>query len=91
MRVIYRFFILALTLLFVACNINNDVPFPIVLGQITEFEVEGECSADGGNINYSKIDNESRTVTLYVNDRKVYDIVDEITNEAFTSSEVLIL
>ena len=68
MRVIFRFSILALTFLFVACNINNDVPFPIVLGQFTEFEVEGECPADGGNINYSKIDNELRTVTLYVND-----------------------
>ena len=68
MKVIYRFCLSALTLLLVACNINNDVPYPIVLGQITEFEVEGECSADGENINYSKIDNELRTVTLYVND-----------------------
>lgn len=52
----------------VACDIKDDFPYPIVYGQITEFEVEGQCGADGSS-NYSTIiDKENRTITLYVND-----------------------
>lgn len=51
-----------------ACDIKNDIPYPIVHGQITEFEVEGQCGADGsGNIT-TTIDKEKRQITLYVND-----------------------
>lgn len=51
-----------------ACDISDDVPYPIVNGQITEFEVEGQCGPNGES-NYSAvIDKTMRTVTLYVAD-----------------------
>ena len=38
---------MAVAFVFAACDIKDDVPYPIVYGQITEFEVEGQCGADG--------------------------------------------
>lgn len=61
-------YFVTILLFVVACDIKDDIPYPIVYGQITEFEVEGQCGADGGS-NYSTvIDKEARTITLYVND-----------------------
>lgn len=55
-------------LLVVSCDIKDDIPYPIVHGQITEFEVEGQCGADG-TPNYStSIDKEARKITLFVCD-----------------------
>ena len=33
---------LALTIFMAACDIKDDIPYAIVHGQITEFEVEGQ-------------------------------------------------
>lgn len=52
----------------VSCGINDDVAYPIVHGQITEFEVEGQCGADGGSNYTTVIDKDERKVTLYVCD-----------------------
>ena len=37
---------IAVSLWFVACDIKEDFPNPIILGQITDFQVEGQCTAD---------------------------------------------
>ena len=49
MRMLKKTFWIYITLLLVACDITNDFPYPIVQGQITAFEVEGQCAADGGH------------------------------------------
>lgn len=59
---------MAVAFVFAACDIKDDVPYPIVYGQITEFEVEGQCGADGSAGASAVIDKASRTVTLYVSD-----------------------
>lgn len=68
MKIMHRLSWLVITLLFTACSIKDDFPYPIVQGQITDFEVEGQCAIDGGNNYSATIDNTARTVTLYVND-----------------------
>lgn len=59
---------LSLTLLLVTCDIKNDFPYPIVQGQITAFEVEGQCGKDGSEDYVTEIDPIGRTVTVYVAD-----------------------
>ena len=59
---------IAVSLGFVACDIKEDFPNPVVLGQIIDFQVEGQCSADGKSGYAATIDKEAHTVTLYVND-----------------------
>ena len=69
MRMLKKTIWISITLLLAACDIKNDFPFPIVRGQITEFEVEGQCAADGSRSNYAtEIDPIARTVTLYICD-----------------------
>ena len=68
MRMQKRTLWILITLLLVACDIKNDFPYPIVQGQITEFEVEGQCAADGSSDYTTAIDLATRTVTLYVCD-----------------------
>lgn len=50
------------------CKIENDIPYPIVEGNITAFEVEGQrAGEEGGNVQ-ATISTQNRTVTLYVDD-----------------------
>ena len=50
------------------CKIENDIPYPIVEGNITAFEVEGQrAGEEGGNVQ-AAISTQNRTVTLYVDD-----------------------
>ena len=51
-----------------ACEVPNDIPYPIVEGRITAFEVEGQCGVSGKDKGSATIDKESRTVSLYVCD-----------------------
>ena len=51
-----------------ACKIENDIPYPIVEGNIESFEVEGQCAAPGGTGSAAQINTSGRTVTLYVDD-----------------------
>ena len=51
-----------------ACKIENDIPYPIVEGNIESFEVEGQCAAPGGTGSAAQINTSDRTVTLYVDD-----------------------
>lgn len=59
---------ITIALVFVSCDIKDEVPYPIVYGQITEFEVEGQCGADGTAGGVATIDKTARTVTVYVSD-----------------------
>lgn len=54
--------------MFVACDIKDDFPDPVVLGQFVDFQVEGQCSVDGKSSTSCVIDKGAQTVTLYVND-----------------------
>lgn len=51
-----------------ACKIENDIPYPIVEGNIESFAVEGQCAAPDGSGNQAVISTSNRTVTLYVDD-----------------------
>lgn len=51
-----------------ACEVSDDIPYPIVYGQIQELEVEGQCNADGGADYATVFDKDAREVTLYVSD-----------------------
>ena len=59
---------ITIALVFVSCDIKDEVPYPIVYGQITEFEVEGQCGADRSAGGAAAIDKTARTVTVYVSD-----------------------
>ena len=61
-------YLFAVCLALVSCDVKNNLPYPIVHGQITEFEVEGQCGPDGSASFSSSIDKETRSITLYVND-----------------------
>lgn len=60
---------LACSLFMVSCAIENDIPYPLVEGAISEIAVEGlRASEDGTVASGVDIDNQKHTVTLYVND-----------------------
>lgn len=50
------------------CAIVDDIPFPLVEGSITSFEVEGQSDAAGTGVAAALIDNDKRTIQLYVDD-----------------------
>lgn len=59
---------LSLLLCLTRCAVIDDIPLPIVSGTITAFEVEGQCDATGSGYAAATIDNETRTIHLYVSD-----------------------
>ena len=59
---------LLLVLLVASCAIENDIPYPVVNGSITDIRVEGQRPPDGSSDTSAIIDAASKTVTLYVND-----------------------
>lgn len=69
-----------------SCAIKDDIPYPIVEGAITAFEVEGQCDAEGNEGGTAEINQDARTVRVYVND--LVDVSDlrikrlEVTNDA---------
>lgn len=60
--------LLLLCCILLGCKIENDIPFPIVEGIITAFEVEGMCSEDGMSEGKATIDKSNRKIDLYVDD-----------------------
>ena len=68
MKILQRCVWLALTLLLATCDIKNEIPYPIVQGLISEFEVEGQCDVNGSPSSSAVINSSARTITLYVND-----------------------
>ncbi|WP_294078786.1 PCMD domain-containing protein [Proteiniphilum sp. UBA5384] len=64
-KIIYTLFCL---LAVAGCKIENDIPYPIVEGNILSMEVEGQrASSEGENVQ-AVIDKKNRTVQLYVDD-----------------------
>lgn len=53
--------------LFFSC-IKNDIPFPYQAGDILSIEVEGQRGSQEGESSSATIDNQKRTVSLFVND-----------------------
>ena len=51
-----------------SCKIENDIPYPIVEANITGFEVEGQRAQEAGGNVQATINQQNRTVTLYVDD-----------------------
>lgn len=50
------------------CAIDNDIPYPIIEGNILSFEVEGQRASASGGAAAATIDKTNRKVTLYVDD-----------------------
>lgn len=51
------------------CAIENDIPYPLIEGGISEIVVEGLCPSEDGTVSSGvDINKENRSVTLYVND-----------------------
>ena len=51
-----------------SCKIENDIPYPIVEANITGLEVEGQRAQEAGGNVQATINQQNRTVTLYVDD-----------------------
>lgn len=64
-KVLYFIFF---ALSFFSCAIENDIPYPILDGSITEFEVEGQTAAQGSSDSKAVIDKTKRTVSVVVDD-----------------------
>lgn len=65
-KILYSIFALSLL---ASCAIENDIPYPQIVGSITAFEVEGQRSPeDNEGTTAAVIDANARTVTVYVND-----------------------
>ncbi|WP_300725170.1 PCMD domain-containing protein [uncultured Bacteroides sp.] len=60
-------YILLFPLALSGCKIDNDIPYPLIEGNIESFEVEGQCAGPSGN-SQASINTTDKTVTLYVDD-----------------------
>ena len=58
---------IATTILF-SCDINDEIPYPIVYGNISEFVVDGQCTTNGQPTETATIDKNNRTITINVAD-----------------------
>ena len=72
-----------------SCAIKDDIPYPIVESAITTFEVDGQCDAEGNEGGTAVIDNNTRTVKVYVND--LVDISNLKVKRMEVSNEALII
>lgn len=52
----------------VSCEIVNDIPYPVLEGAITAFEVDGMCDETGMAAGKASIDKTKHTVTVNVDD-----------------------
>ena len=77
---------LTLTICLAGCSIEDDIPYPTIVPDITAFTVEGLCDASGEGEGTAEIDNKKRTIHLYVNDmvdiRHLRITHVEVTNDA---------
>lgn len=65
-KILYSIFALSFL---ASCAIENDIPYPQIVGSITAFEVEGQRGPeDNEGTTAAVIDANARTVTVYVND-----------------------
>lgn len=65
-KILYSIFALSFL---ASCAIENDIPYPQIVGSITAFEVEGQRGPEDNEGSMAAvIDANARTVTVYVND-----------------------
>ena len=70
----------------VGCSIPDDIPYPTVESEITEFAVQGQCDESGEGEATATIDRRNRSIHVFVND--LVDISDltvtqlSVTNDA---------
>ena len=67
-KVLYILILAFIAICFGSCDVPNDIPYPIVEGRITAFEVEGQCGENGSGEGSATIDKDLRTVSLFVCD-----------------------
>ena len=67
-KVFYILIPVFIAICFGSCDVPNDIPYPIVEGRITTFEVEGQCGESGSGEGSAAIDKDLRTVSLFVCD-----------------------
>ena len=67
-KVLYILIPVFIAICFGSCDVPNDIPYPIVEGRITAFEVEGQCGENGSGEGSAAIDKDLHTVSLYVCD-----------------------
>ena len=67
-KVLYILIPVFIAICFSSCDVPNDIPYPIVVGRITAFEVEGQCGENGSGEGSATIDKDLRTVSLFVCD-----------------------
>ena len=67
-KVLYILILAFIAVCFGSCDVPNDIPYPIVEGRITAFEVEGQCGENGSGEGPAAIDKDLHTVSLYVCD-----------------------
>ena len=67
-KVLYILIPVFIAICFGSCDVPNDIPYPIVEGRITAFEVEGQCGDNGSGEGSATIDKDLRTVSLFVCD-----------------------
>ena len=67
-KVLYILIPVFIAICFSSCDVPNDIPYPIVEGRITAFEVEGQCGENGSGEGSATIDKDLRTVSLFVCD-----------------------
>lgn len=67
-KVLYILILAFIAICFGSCDVPNDIPYPIVEGRITAFEVEGQCGGNGSGEGSATIDKDLRTVSLFVCD-----------------------
>lgn len=67
-KVLYILILAFIAICFGSCDVPNDIPYPIVEGRITAFEVEGQCGENGSGEGSAAIDKDLHTVSLFVCD-----------------------
>ena len=67
-KVLYILIPVFIAICFGSCDVPNDIPYPIVEGRITAFEVEGQCGENGSGEGSATIDKDLRIVSLFVCD-----------------------
>ena len=68
MRIARTLFLGIATTILVSCEINDEIPYPIVYGHISEFVVDGQCTTNGQPTETATIDKNNRTITINVAD-----------------------
>ena len=88
-NIILPFLLLPLVMLFHACAIKDDIPYPIVESVVTAFEIEGQCNDTDDGEAEAVIDKKAQTVTVNVSDRVDLSALHILRFEASNDAQIL--